>query len=203
MIHLVAKKLTMALSRRLQYDDVKRQWLQYGMETFLGKLFNGILLFVIALFLGRLLETLVFVCVFSLLRKFTGGYHMKNDTICSIVSVILSFLVVFLAVRLDNLLTAVLSFFFAVLGAITINMLAPVNHPQLHLTEEESILLQKKATRTAVIAVSVFFVLMLFFPYRYSIIGNIAIMCVAVLIILAKLFEQEEECDDAEEEFLH
>ena len=62
----------------------------YGVQILLEKIISYCIIFSIALILNRLLEILLFVISFSLIRKYSGGIHCKRFETCLIASVTVS-----------------------------------------------------------------------------------------------------------------
>ena len=54
-------------------DEIEK--VEYGTVVLLSTLIGFGSIFIIGLIFGKLLETLVFSLIFSILRSFTGGYH--------------------------------------------------------------------------------------------------------------------------------
>lgn len=67
-----------------QYDKIEIY--QYGFFV----VFSNLIFFALSLIIGAilkvLLQSLIFYCVFSLLRQFAGGYHAATETRCEILS---------------------------------------------------------------------------------------------------------------------
>lgn len=70
----------------------------YGYEIIVTTLLGAVLVFVIAAFLNRISETVVFFAVFVITRQFCGGYHAKTRVLCSI-----SFIACYLLILFTNL----------------------------------------------------------------------------------------------------
>lgn len=89
LVEISALKIAEALQRRYP-NEVKNlealyEWLAFKLSTVY--VVAGCLL--IGTITGKLLDTIVSVVSFALLRKLTGGYHFKSLTVCVIVSVLL------------------------------------------------------------------------------------------------------------------
>lgn len=115
-------------------DSSNEDWLRYGIEVRLVTLYVLIPLFVLACFLSGLQCAIPFFASFFFLKRFTGGYHAKTPHGCLLVSLLLE--VFFLTVihpRLNSVGILLIDLF----CFISIFLLAPYNHPGLHLTTEE------------------------------------------------------------------
>lgn len=58
----------------------------YALEVLFLKIIHYITIFIISLFFNILPETFIFLCVYSSIRTYIGGYHSKNMYICLLLS---------------------------------------------------------------------------------------------------------------------
>lgn len=131
-------------------DSSNEDWLRYGIEVRLVTLYVLIPLFVLACFLSGLQCAMPFFASFFFLKRFTGGYHAKTPHGCLLVSLLLE--VFFLTVihpRLNSVGILLIDLF----CFISIFLLAPYNHPGLHLTTEERNALVRASRRTVIILI--------------------------------------------------
>ena len=63
-------------------DEIEK--VEYGTIVLLSTLIGFGSIFIIGLIFGKLLETLVFSLIFSILRSFTGGYHATTPLKCNL-----------------------------------------------------------------------------------------------------------------------
>lgn len=63
-------------------DSVTKEILLFGCNIFLNIIISWSILLVIGAGRERLLETIVYILVFSLLKGYAGGYHAPNDLWC-------------------------------------------------------------------------------------------------------------------------
>lgn len=71
----------------------------YGFELIVSSLLELLMLMIIGVLSGELVETIIFVIIFSLLRFFTGGYHAKTYLRCGVITAI-NFLSVLISTEL-------------------------------------------------------------------------------------------------------
>lgn len=131
-------------------DSNNEDWLRYGIEVRLVTMYVLIPFFVLACFLVGPLCAIPFFASFFFLKRFTGGYHAKSPHGCLFISLLLE--VVFLAIihpRLNSVGILLIDF----LCFISIFLLAPYNHPGLHLTTKERNALVCASRRTAIILI--------------------------------------------------
>lgn len=123
----------------VEQEDIP--WLQYGLERKISTITVGIPFFILAFFATDFLSAISFFATYFFIKKHLGGYHAKTILGCLILSLLLE--LIFLVV-LPHYLFMPLSFIILILCALAILILAPYNHPKLHLTSEEIKSCQRK-----------------------------------------------------------
>lgn len=159
-------------------DSNNEDWLRYGIEVRLATLYVLIPLFVLACFLSGLQCAIPFFASFFFLKRFTGGYHAKTPHGCLLVSLLLE--VFFLTVihpRLNSVGILLIDLF----CFISIFLLAPYNHPGLHLTTEERNALVRASRRTVIILILGNILCM------YGELTSIAKKMIALVLVLASI----------------
>lgn len=118
-----------------QYDKIEIY--QYGFFV----VFSNLIFFALSLIIGAilkvLLQSLIFYCVFSLLRQFAGGYHAATETRCEILSsfaLIGSIGIIKLSSAYDFRFALLL---FTLVSSVYIFVLCPLDTPEKPLTEKE------------------------------------------------------------------
>ena len=97
MLHALSEKIADFLLDK--NDEYPLEVYTYGMELIISTLVEFLILLIIGVFLGELVDTLIFVVSFSLIRFYTGGYHAKTYFRCGVVTVI-TFLSVLISAKL-------------------------------------------------------------------------------------------------------
>ena len=123
----------------LQESD--RNIYQYGYQMLIEFGINILASIVIAILFQAFEIVIVFTIAYLVMRGYAGGYHAKTILGCLILSLLLE--LIFLVV-LPHYLFMPLSFIILILCALAILILAPYNHPKLHLTSEEIKSCQRK-----------------------------------------------------------
>ena len=62
----------------------------YGIQFLLEKIISYVIIFVLAIVINRLIEILIFIVSFSLLRKYSGGIHCSRFGTCLVASTLVS-----------------------------------------------------------------------------------------------------------------
>ena len=127
----LAKKL---LSLQIITEEVFDIYV-YGLELLLSFFFCSSVIVIIGAMLGRIIETLVFLLVFVLLRSFTGGYHANSYLMCSIVTFSTYGAVLLLAELFALPLIAYIVL--ATLGGALVLAFVPIEHPNKRITDSQ------------------------------------------------------------------
>ncbi len=107
----------------------------YGTELVLSFIITTALVLIAGLVIGEVMNSMIFLAVFILLRRFTGGYHANTYLKCKIISISTFFIAQF-----SSHAISVRWWMYAVLlvgGNIVIHLLAPVEHPNKPLSDAE------------------------------------------------------------------
>ncbi|GGD64396.1 accessory gene regulator B family protein [Paenibacillus nasutitermitis] len=86
MINALSHKLAVGIKSKVPDHPASIAVLQYSLSMVLNTVFILGLSFLISLFTGRSLETLVALAGFAALRQISGGYHLKSGIMCILVS---------------------------------------------------------------------------------------------------------------------
>lgn len=192
MIEQWAKEFTSMLLKRKLIPSYQKKSYQYGYELLFSIIINICILLILGIFFNRLISTIIFIFVFTSLKRYTGGLHMPDYKSCIITFTILYFTILSIdvifsltAYHIDN------SIFFPVLTAICCIftfVLAPVPDKNKHLTTAE----RKKIKIKSKIIVSIYFVLFALSDFNqcpWQITGYIgyALILIALLLVAGLL----------------
>lgn len=185
------------LIRNNALKEEYREYAVYGMTLAVEKMIVCMAVCVVSFLMGKFPEGALFTLCFLVLRQTTGGFHAKSFPGCfagSVVTVVLC-LEVFVPLLAKHLIIFGMLF---IISIICILLFAPVNHPDLMLTEEER---RKYRIRGRGI---------LFIETGAAVAGTIlkmkwqqyilmAVIICAVFIVLAKIIRQEVRTDENKE----
>lgn len=89
-IEKTSEKIVEYLVDSKTVDDTTeiRGFYQYGIEITISSLLNIVLLLIIGLVCGHILDTIIYLPLFILLRRFTGGYHANTYFKCNLIGCI-------------------------------------------------------------------------------------------------------------------
>lgn len=86
MTHKLAYNISLFLCSKESIEEEDIDIYTYGFEVLIDSVLETILLLIVGLVLNLLLETVVFICAFGIIRKFTGGYHASSKAVCIIMT---------------------------------------------------------------------------------------------------------------------
>ena len=90
MIDKVCTYLTNRIRKEMpEIDDERAEIIMYGLQNIIGELPKGIIILVIAYFLGIFKLTLISMLIIAPYRGFSGGVHMKTHIGCIVYTLIL------------------------------------------------------------------------------------------------------------------
>ncbi len=85
-VHSMAVNLSNVIARELNYDNIKRAKISYGLEAAIGVIIKIVISPVIFFLLGVLKQSLIAMFSIAILRYASGGMHCKTFIGCFIVS---------------------------------------------------------------------------------------------------------------------
>lgn len=147
-MNFLANRLTDCLiANQITSDDYREQYV-YGLEVFLEKILNFGTLLILSFVNQDFVPNIFFMITFFSLRGRTGGYHAKHAVTCYIGSIAIYYVMSHLIVpivlqhKYEGILIGIL-----MVSIVVIFLLAPVNHPNLHLDDFEVIKCRRMSRR--------------------------------------------------------
>lgn len=90
MIDTICTFLTNRIRKEMpDVDDERAEIIMYGLQNIIGEFPKGIIILIIAYFLGIFKLTLISILIIAPYRCFSGGVHMKTHTGCIIYTLLL------------------------------------------------------------------------------------------------------------------
>lgn len=182
MIEKMAKEISDVLVKNGLVKEEKRHMYAYGAELLMSGVLSTFMVLIIGLVSQRLIETLLLMIPFYFIRVYAGGYHAETYKNC-FVSFCVGFIVV-LAVtdsiikyKLENTIMC-----FAIIAAVIICIIAPIEDHSRPLTDKELLQYNKKT--------KIFVILFLLFSetvywiFRLNKMVYISMAIISVVIVL-------------------
>ena len=192
-MHWFAQQIVNFLVRQKKISDEQDviDFYTYGAEITVSSILNVVLVLIIGIITNTAIESLLYLCVFILVRSFTGGYHANTYFRCnllmcaSFVSISTVNRFVFNTVHREQLLVL-----FIIVNIIVI-LFCPVDNPNKPITFER----RKGLKLKAIIVCEIVSLFSIYLYSRYRI-GSVMIMLtlywIAVLILAAKIKERRK-----------
>ena len=138
---MLEKKLSSRISDVLVMGgiikDTDRDKCSYGIDIMFSSVMQLLLILIISVFIGNIVETLLFFLMFIPLRIYAGGYHADSRGRCFIILVCVYIIFCFLVEIESERLYAVMICVGLVFSMFMVLITAPVLHSRKHLTKNE------------------------------------------------------------------
>lgn len=109
----------------------------YGLQTILSSVFSILFIGLLSIIFGKILESIIYLSSFILLRRYTGGYHAKKYWTCfciTVISYIINMVIGHYIIEYGEYLMIYLLFFICI---IVIVLLAPIANKNRPIAESQ------------------------------------------------------------------
>lgn len=189
MITSIAQSIASLLLRNKIVDGKKLDIYIYGFEVMISNTINVTLGLLFGFIFSQLLEMIVFITIFVLLRSYCGGYHAATYLKCNIIFA-LNIVVVMLILRFITVLPLFTHLVIVAGCLLTVVMLAPIDNKNKPLMRKEKKAHKIKAILLTAVISGIALVLLTVSEY-YSFVIDIALLTIAVSMIIEKLRKGE------------
>lgn len=156
----------------------------YGLMSGIKLLLNIVTTIILGAIFGLILESLIFLIFFSLIRSYTGGYHAERTLSCYIFSSLV-IVAVLLAIRFTpQMYILFLNIVIMIIAIPIILKFAPVDALLKPLDNIERKHFRKKGIINLFIECILVFIFYAFKQYKFSYIITLGILVSALLIII-------------------
>lgn len=158
---------------------------RYGFETLIYFIVNISVALFIGIVFDRFIHTIVFLSCYCTLRQFTGGYHARNYTECTLTFALIYLITIFTANNIDIDKYIYLLILLFILSTFVIYKLAPLEHRNKPLNETEKKYYRNIAMRvlSVIVTLSTLSITVNVFA-EYFIYSVFAIVCISILLIV-------------------
>ncbi|MGJ0702262.1 accessory gene regulator ArgB-like protein [Clostridium perfringens] len=145
--HLIAEKV----SSELNYDNERKEIIQYGTYALIQTLISIISVLILGLVFNIALEALIFLFTASILRKYSGGAHSESSNVCTLLGIIISICIGFLIkssffTKMNFELVVFIGIFIFVFAYFIVFKFAPVDTPNKPIKTEKKKRRMKKGS---------------------------------------------------------
>lgn len=121
MIEKFCRGISVRLSENDYIEESEIEMVRFGIELILTQVILYVLLFCIGLLFHRLPETILFILVLTILKKYTGGYHADTFVACTLLTLLNYTVVMYTSIYLYDLI----SFFLVIIGFVVLYIFSP------------------------------------------------------------------------------
>lgn len=187
MIKSLSYKFTDLLVKNEVVENEDYEIYRYGFETLIYFIVNISVALFIGIIFNRLIHTIIFLSCYCTLRQFTGGYHARNYTECTLTFVVIYLITIFIDNNIDINSYGYLSILVMGICIFIIYKLSPLEHRNKPLSDTDKKKYKSIAMKIVVVISSIFIFSMLFNVFtnyaRYSL---FAMLWISILLIMGK-----------------
>ena len=134
MLERISEKTSDYLIRRGIISIDSRDVYVYGFALLYSFLINTVVIISAGIILGKVIETLMFLFIFVVLRSFTGGFHSNSFVLCTVITYSVYTAVMLLSSLRVHFVLFVILF---VGGFVCLFLLVPIEHPNKPITDKK------------------------------------------------------------------
>jgi len=172
-------------------DSEDKELYIYSFQILFEKLIAFTTILLVAAKFELIIQTILFLCFFSNIRKHTGGFHLSGFSSCFFASV--GLYLVYIKVIYDFFITYIeINYIFLVLALLIILCIGAVNNPNINWTKREY--RENSQIAKCVAIVEVFIIVILHFlgmNTSYLLFMSFGVILSAFLLLIEKIYRKE------------
>ncbi|MGL5327978.1 MAG: accessory gene regulator ArgB-like protein [Peptostreptococcaceae bacterium] len=158
---------------------------RYGFEVLIYFIVNILVALFIGVIFDRVIHTIIFLSCYCTLRQFTGGYHARNYTECTLTFTVIYIITNFIANSIDIEKYKYLLILVMIICTFIIYKLAPLEHRNKPLNQKEKqnyLMISINIT----LCINCIFILSIVFNQfkEYVLYSLLSLICIALLLII-------------------
>lgn len=162
-------------------SESDKELYEYAAYSFLFSLLPLCLVVILGCITGMVIEGLLMILPFMLIRKFSGGFHLKSPGICLLSSTLLLSAFLFIIRLVIDKHQSVLFTCFVGASTLQIFLCSPIDNDVRKLNEKERLVFQKIARNMSTMFLVVYILLLLLGLLRLSVPVGAGILLTALL----------------------
>lgn len=183
MIAKLSVLTTKWLLRAGAISENDRELYEYAAYSFLFGLLPLILVMFLGCVSGMMLEGVLMIFPFMLIRKFSGGFHLQSSGVCFVSSTLLLSAFLFLIRIVTVKRSFILLSCFVAAAAIQVFLCSPIDNEARKLSAKERAVFKKVARIMSALFLTVYIALMFFARSRFAVPIGAGIILTALLQI--------------------
>lgn len=167
-------------------DKEQFEILQYGIEVILSTVTGIISVLILSIFINSVIESIIFLVIFAMLRTYTGGYHAKNHLSCILILNVNIVIGVAFSKLLEGFMLYISAIIMSFIGNIIITIASPVVNENHQLSKRQ--IEQSKKFSQILLMISNVVIILLFFVNKstLSFMAAFSLFSISISIIIAK-----------------
>lgn len=162
-------------------SESDKELYEYAAYSFLFSLLPLCLVVILGCITGMVIEGLLMILPFMLIRKFSGGFHLKSPGICLLSSTLLLSAFLFIIRLVIDKHQSVLFTCFVGASTLQIFLCSPIDNDVRKLNEKERLVFKKIARIMSAMFLVVYLLLLLLGLLRFSVPVGAGILLTALL----------------------
>lgn len=151
MIKTMADKLSEKLIGEKVILMEEKEIYSYGLQLLIATILKISGLMILGYLTGNVLEMIIFVISFGILRTFAGGIHANSYLLCFITTVIVAYLSILVSHQFEGSDSIAVLSIILLLANIIVYRFSPIDSPNKPLTDTEKVINRKRSIKTAAI----------------------------------------------------
>lgn len=188
MFHRLSTKIVLYLYNQGTVPQPNIDWCIYALENRLSSFFIPLIIFLFTLPITSPTNNLMLIFSIIAIRRYSGGYHCKNELHCFLLSLCCVLLGLSVANYLSSSHYVLICIFLLFLSYIAL-FLAPINLPEIHLSDVEMNRNRFRLRITSAFLLIIFLALC-YYDFHISAYGIIGYGIAALSVIAAKLTQK-------------
>lgn len=189
MISKISNKITERLVQKNVISEDETELFHYGLFIIFSELSALIYCLLVGTVLKVIFVSVLFYAVFGVLHRFAGGFHVKTELCCQIITS-LFFLMGIVGTKFSVLIDSSYLIVVCAFSSLLLVILSPVDTPQKPLEREERTMFKKILFVIVVISSVLVILLNLIGAHIYANTIIVAIVMQTISVILGKLFNK-------------
>ncbi|MEG1132114.1 MAG: accessory gene regulator B family protein [Romboutsia sp.] len=158
---------------------------RYGSETLIYFIVNVLVALLIGIVFDKFIHTILFLSCYCTLRQFTGGYHARNYTECTITFAVSYILIIMITNNIDIYRFKYLLIALLLISITIIHKVAPLEHRNKPLSIDEKMNYKKIIKKiTAIITTIVIISLIVNVASEYIIYSVWSVFLIVILLLV-------------------
>jgi len=194
MISRASSTIAKWLLRAGAITEEDRELYEYAAYSFLFSLLPLCLVIVLGGLMGMLAEGILMILPFMLIRKFSGGFHLRSPLACLISSTLLLCAFLFMIRFVASGQHVILFSCFVAASALQVFLCSPIDNEARRLSEKEYAVFKRVARTMSVLFLLLYIILSLMPQPRFSVSVGSGVILTALLQLPCRFARRRGSC---------